>query len=110
MTEATIPEVTPETLAAAPLLRGITPLGAPLPEWTLIRASVQGIVYLIHSQTGQVYTYNVDSPTYIGQLERIPEEEKHLMSKQNGCLHYARVKYIDNIKEVMVELRESSKK
>lgn len=82
---------------------------ATTPE-TLIRASVQGIVYLIHSQTGQVYTYNVDSPTYIGQLERIPEEEKHLMSKQNGCLHYARVKYIDNIKEVMAELRESSKK
>ena len=89
MTDTAIPEATPETL---------------------IRASVQGIVYLIHSQTGQVYTYNVESPTYIGQLERIPEEEKHLMSKQNGCLHYARVKYRDDIKDVMTELRTAVKK
>ena len=89
MTDRAIPEATPETL---------------------IRASVQGIAYLIHSQTGQVYTYNVESPTYIGQLERIPEEEKHLMSKQNGCLHYARVKYRDDIKDVMTELRTAVKK
>ena len=78
---------------------------SPIPE-TLIRASVQGIVYLIHSPTGQVYTYNVENPTYIGQLERIPEEDKHLMSKQNGCLHYARVNYRTDIKEVMARLRE----
>jgi len=76
----------------------------PIPD-TLIRASVQGIVYLIHSSSGQVYTYNVENPTYIGQLERIPEEDKHLMSKQNGCLHYAKVKYRDDIKEIMATLR-----
>ena len=78
-----------------------------VPE-TLIRASVQGVVYLIHSQTGAVYTYNVETPTYIGQLERIPEEDKHMMSKQNGCLHYAKVKYIDDIKEVMASLRRAA--
>ena len=97
------------------------------PPDTLIRASVQGVVYLIHSQTGAVYTYNVDSlsasgkglsqltfgqlggtPTYIGQLERIPEEDKHLMSKQNGCLHYAKVKYREDIKEVMATLRQQT--
>jgi len=72
---------------------------------TLIRASVQGIVYLINSQTGDVYTYNPESPTYIGQLERIPDTDKHLMSKQNGCLHYAKVKYRDDIREVMERLR-----
>ena len=72
---------------------------------TLIRASVQGIVYLINSQTGDVYTYNPESPTYIGQLERIPDTDKHLMSKQNGCFHYAKVKYRDDIREVMERLR-----
>ena len=80
-----------------------------IPE-TLIRASVQGIVYLIHSSTGAVYTYNVESPTYIGQLEKIPEEDKHMMSKQNGCLHYARVKYRHDIKDIMAQLREAYKK
>jgi hypothetical protein len=79
----------------------------PIPD-TLIRASVQGVVYLIHSQTGAVYTYNVETPTYIGQLERIPEEDKHMMSKQNGCLHYAKVKYRYDIKDVMASLRRTS--
>ena len=82
----------------------IIPMDVPVPE-TLIRASVQGIVYLINSQTGHVYTYNTESPTYIGQLERIPDTDKHLMSKQNGCLHYAKVKYRDDIREVMASLR-----
>jgi hypothetical protein len=77
---------------------------APIPD-TLIRASVQGVVYLIHSPTGGVYTYNVEAPTYIGQLERIPEDDKHLMSKQNGCLHYAKVQYREDIKDVMASLR-----
>jgi len=79
-------------------------MDSPIPD-TLIRASVQGIVYLINSQTGHVYTYNTASPTYIGQLERIPDTDKHLMSKQNGCLHYARVKYRNDIREVMARLR-----
>ena len=40
-----------------------------------VRASISGIVYLIDSQKGQVYTYNPDAPVYLGNLERIPGEE-----------------------------------
>jgi hypothetical protein len=72
---------------------------------TLIRASVQGIVYLIDSPTGSVYTYNLEKPTYVGTLEKIPEEDKHMISKTNGCLANARVKYRTDIKEVMAALR-----
>ena len=72
---------------------------------TLIRASVQGTVYLIESASGKVYTYNQESPTYIGMLEKIPDSEKHLISKTNGCLATARVKYRDDIKELMGTLR-----
>ena len=75
---------------------------------TLIRASVQGIVYLIDSPTGKVYTYNPENPTYIGMLEKIPEEEKHLISKTNGCLANARVKYRDDIRSVMDGLRAAT--
>jgi hypothetical protein len=75
-----------------------------LPD-TLIRASVQGIVYLIESASGKVYTYNPETPTYVGQLEKIPEEDKHLISKTNGCLANARVKYRTDIREVMTQLR-----
>ena len=75
-----------------------------VPE-TLIRASVQGIVYLIDSPTGRVYTYNPTNPTHIGDLEKIPVEEKHLISKTNGCLASARVKYRADIKDVMAGLR-----
>ena len=82
-------------------------MDVPVPD-TLIRASVQGIVYLINSQSGHVYTYNPEAPTYIGQLERIPDTDKHLMSKQNGCLHYAKVKYRDDIREVMTSLRTTA--
>lgn len=77
-----------------------------VPE-TLIRASVQGIVYLIDSQTGNVYTYNLKNPTFIGVLEKIPEEDKHLISKTNGCLANARVKYREDIREVMASLRSA---
>jgi hypothetical protein len=72
----------------------------------LIKASVQGTVYLLDSNTGHVYTFNPTNPTYIGELEKIPEEEKHLISKTNGCLANARVKYRTDIKEVMVALRK----
>jgi hypothetical protein len=71
----------------------------------LIRASVQGIVYLIESSSGRVFTYNPEKPTYIGMLEKIPESDKHLISKTNGCLANARVKYRDDIREVMASLR-----
>jgi hypothetical protein len=75
-----------------------------VPE-TLIRASVQGIVFLIESASGKVFTYNPENPTYVGQLEKIPEEYKHLISKTNGCLANARVKYREDIRDVMTQLR-----
>jgi len=72
---------------------------------TLIKASVQGTVYLLDSPTGRVYTFNPEKPTYIGDLEKIPDEEKHMISKTNGCLANARVKYLPNVKEIMAALR-----
>jgi hypothetical protein len=78
-----------------------------LPE-TLIRASVQGIVYLIESASGKVFTYNPENPTYVGQLEKIPEIDKHLISKTNGCLANARVKYREDIRDVMANLRATA--
>ena len=42
---------------------------------TFVRASLSGIVYLIDAQKGRVYTYNLEAPSYIGDLERIPGEE-----------------------------------
>lgn len=72
---------------------------------TLIKASVQGTVYLLDSPSGRVYTFNAEKPTYIGDLEKIPDEEKHLISKTNGCLANARVKYLPNVKDIMAGLR-----
>jgi hypothetical protein len=40
-----------------------------------VRASISGIVYLIDAQKGRVYTYNLEAPSYIGDLERIQGEE-----------------------------------
>ena len=76
----------------------------------LIRASVQGVVYLIDSPSGSVYTYNLTNPTYIGNLEKIPEEDKHMISKTNGCLANARVVYRSDIREVMTALRAAPDK
>ncbi len=72
---------------------------------TLIRASVQGIVYLIDSAKGNVYTYNPDRPVFVGTLEKIPDEDKHSISKTNGCLATARVKYRTDIRDVMTAER-----
>jgi hypothetical protein len=72
---------------------------------TLIRASVQGIVYLIESSTGKAYTYNLKNPTFVGMLEAIPDSDKHMISKTNGCLANARIKYREDIREVMAGLR-----
>jgi hypothetical protein len=76
----------------------------------LIRASVQGIVYLIDSPTGNVFTYNLKNPTYIGKLDKIPDTEKHLISKTNGCLANARVLYRSDIRDIMSELRKNPDK
>jgi hypothetical protein len=77
---------------------------------TLIRASVQGIVYLIDSVSGNVYTYNPDRPLYVGHLEKIPEEEKHSISKTNGCMATARVRYREDLKAAMAAERAILKK
>ena len=78
---------------------------------TLIKQSVQGTVYYIDSPTGKVYTYSekaAHEPTYIGQLEKLGESEKHLISKTNGCLSDARVRYRSDIKDVMARLRSAT--
>lgn len=75
------------------------------PTKTLIRASVQGIVYLIDSAQGHVYSYNPEKPVYLGDLERIPEEDKQSISKTNGCMATARVRYRADIREVMTAER-----
>jgi hypothetical protein len=72
---------------------------------TLIRASVQGIVYFVDSVNGKVFSYNSDRPVYVGDLEKIPEEDKHTISKTNGCLAGARVRYRPDIREVMAAER-----
>jgi len=74
----------------------------------LIRQSVQGTVYYIDSPTGKVYTY-CDNPTWIGQLEKLLDTEKHLISKTNGCLSDCRVRYRSDIKELMTKLRTSNR-
>lgn len=77
---------------------------------TLIRASVQGIVYFVESASGRVYTYNHEAPVYVGDLEKIPEEDKNMISKTNGCLAAARVKYRSDIREIMAIEREKMKR
>lgn len=63
---------------------------------TFVRASICGIVYLIDSQKGRVHTYNVESPVYIGDLEKIPGEE---LVTSEGNLTGARLKLHTNWKE-----------
>lgn len=75
------------------------------PTQTLIRASVQGIVYLIDSVKGLAYTYNPERPVFVGHLERIPEEDKNSISKTNGCMATARIRYREDIYDVMAQAR-----
>jgi hypothetical protein len=72
---------------------------------TLVRASVQGIVFLVDAAAGKVYTYNPERPVYVGDLERIPEKDKHTISKTNGCMATARVRYREDIRDVMASER-----
>jgi hypothetical protein len=72
---------------------------------SLVRASVQGIVFLVDATSGKVFTYNPDKPVYVGDLERIPEQDKHTISKTNGCMATARVRYRSDIREIMAAER-----
>jgi TATA-box binding protein (TBP) (component of TFIID and TFIIIB) len=74
---------------------------------TLIRASVQGIVYLIESASGRVFTYDTARPTYIGDLMKL-EDTSPLISKSNGCLAKTYVKYREDIRDVMTTLRSAA--
>ncbi len=80
---------------------------ADAPLINLIRASVQGIVFLVESATGRVFTYNPERPVFVGVLEKIPEEDKNSISKTNGCLATARVRYREDIREVMAAERDA---
>lgn len=75
---------------------------------TLIRQPVQGNVFYIESATGRVFTYHPTNPTYIGDLEVLNATEKNLISKINGCLSHARVRYVPGIKDIMARLRTAS--
>jgi len=72
---------------------------------TLIKQLVQGNVFYIESTTGRVFTFHPTSPTHIGNLVLLGDEERHLISKMNGCLSHARVEYLPNVKEIMARLR-----
>ena len=65
----------------------------------LVRASVQGTVYLIEPAKGDVYTYNPKAPLFIGILER--SDDKQMMSKSDGCLAGCRVKFRTDLKEAL---------
>jgi len=72
---------------------------------TLIKQLVQGNVFYIESATGRVFTFHPTTPTHIGELELLGDDEKHLISKMNGCLSHARVRYRPDVKEIMTRLR-----
>lgn len=72
---------------------------------TLIKQLVQGNVFYIESATGRVFTFHPTTPTHIGELELLGDDEKHLISKMNGCLSHARVRYLPDVKEIMARLR-----
>lgn len=65
---------------------------------SFVRASVNGIVFLINSLNGRVYTYNLDNPTYIGNLERIPGED---LNTSEGTLSGANLVLRQDWKTVM---------
>ena len=66
-----------------------------------VRASISGIVYLIDSQLGKVYTYNPESPVYLGDLERIPGKE---LATSEGNLTGATLKLRPDWEQVMKKL------
>jgi hypothetical protein len=72
---------------------------------TLIKQLVQGNVFYIESATGRVFTFHPTTPTHIGALVLLGDDEKHLISKMNGCLSHVRVEYLPDVKEIMARLR-----
>ena len=68
----------------------------------LIRGSIQGIVYLVNPINGKVYTFNPSKPTYVGNIEVCTD--KHMISKSDGALAGYKVKFRDDIREVMERL------
>lgn len=68
----------------------------------LIRGSIQGIVYLVNPVNGKVYTFNPAKPTYVGTIEVCTD--KHMISKSDGALAGYKVKFRDDIREVMERL------
>jgi len=74
----------------------------------LIKQLVQGNVFYIESATGRVFTFHPTTPTHIGALALLGDNEKHLISKMNGCLSHARVEYLPDVKEIMVRLRAAA--
>ena len=73
----------------------------------MIRGSIQGIVYLVDPSNGRVYTFNPDKPTFVGMLEKCTD--KHMISKSDGALSGFKVKFRDDIKEVMERLIKEEK-
>lgn len=71
-----------------------------------VRASINGIVYLINSASGKVYTYNPDSPVYIGDLERIQGQE---LVTSEGTLSGAKLNLRPDWEQVMARLQSQSR-
>jgi hypothetical protein len=65
----------------------------------LVRATVQGTVYLIEPIKGHVYTYNPSAPLFVGVLEKCTD--KQMKSKADGCLSEACVKVRPDLKEAL---------
>lgn len=66
-----------------------------------VRASINGIVYLINSASGKVYTYNPEAPVHIGDLERIQGQE---LVTSEGTLSGAKLNLRPDWEKVMNRL------
>lgn len=66
-----------------------------------VRASINGIVYLINSASGKVYTYNPEAPVHIGDLERIQGQE---LVTSEGTLSGAKLNLRPDWEQVMARL------
>ena len=66
-----------------------------------VRVSINGIVYLIDSTKGKVYTYNPDAPVYIGDLERIAGED---LVTSEGTLSGAKLNLRPDWSQIMKRL------